>query len=941
VLVARAARLLEEGVAPERVLALTFSRRSADELRERLRRECGDAALRIDVRTFHGFASRVLGAGGARFKTRRLLDALSYEALFAAAVRETPFTTLDSRATGSRAFRSEMGALLDDFDRVPAAALAQAQVGASPRLADLLALYRAFARLRERCGASDVNDLIGRAVTALDDEASTSARWLRDRYAHVLVDEFQDADRVQLALIAHAKAIVFAVGDEAQAIYRFRGSTPDIVAFGIAQFGLRVFRLSESRRCPPAVCALAARTPVIGAHAPRSAKDDGAEAVILRVRSARDEASFIAERIERLLEAGAPASGIAVLVRTSRPARPLLLEELRARAIPVAEAADGLVGDARVTVLRNALAVLASGGDRAAWRRFLAAPLFGLDPFAVRFADDPRSLAPAIVAAVDDVRNVWDTGDVGRTARLLARRLELLAAVMRDELPQGIRAAAGRLRMMCDALAAAQRTLTMVGADASAAAVLALYDEHVATLGGGGAEAAADGVRVLTIHGAKGLEFPHVFLADAVDGRFPQAERRSTLLADADRELLAACGIDGATIGDAQATEEASLWYVAVTRCSQALTISYAAEALDGTVQRPSRFIPPEMLPAHAHEVERVPLMIRAVRTGDAALRTRVAEQVDAARTPMLAAFVADGAAAFAPLPARALPVPERLSVSDAVLWFQCGRRLYYQRFLGIAGEDSTSSELGNALHRVLQRFHERETTFVAGEDGDVARWTSSLCELRRAEWAASTFEEGAAVAASAGAFADRVLGAYAARLGERARTAPFTVEACERSIEVPLGPVTLRGRVDRIDREADGRRVLIDYKSGKAKTRPFAKALAAELKAVGDDGSLASECTDDFLAQLAIYAGALDDVRSFAYVNLKGAKDDLRRVAVDETVLDDATAPLVARMRDDLRAHFAEPLAVGTLVALSPTRAEKNCTFCSFARVCPGAVLA
>jgi RecB family exonuclease len=150
-----------------------------------------------------------------------------------------------------------------------------------------------------------------------------------------------------------------------------------------------------------------------------------------------------------------------------------------------------------------------------------------------------------------------------------------------------------------------------------------------------------------------------------------------------------------------------------------------------------------------------------------------------------------------------------------------------------------------------------------------------------------------------------------------------------------------LRGRVDRIDRDADGRRVLIDYKSGKAKTRPFAKALAAELKGVGDDGSLASECTDDFLAQLAIYAGALDDVRSFAYVNLKGAKDDLRRVAVDETVLDAATAPLVARMRDDLRTRFAEPLAAGTLVALSPTRAEKNCTFCSFARVCPGAVLA
>jgi len=276
-LVGRYSRLLERGIPPERILVLTFSRRASDELRQRVVKALtadGRSTASIDVRTFHGFASRLLQGDGARFRTRRLLDAFAQELLLDAAIGRTTMMSLSAETIESRAFRTEASRLLGDLGRAPEIGLERVAEGASPRLKDLLALRRVIMAARNRLTATDLNDLVVRASAALADPRSEPARWLAARrYEHVLVDEFQDTDSGQLNLLEKLGATVFAVGDEAQSIYRFRGAQHGIVENAVERLAMRRFELTLSRRCPPTVCDFAAETPFVGGSALRSSQE--------------------------------------------------------------------------------------------------------------------------------------------------------------------------------------------------------------------------------------------------------------------------------------------------------------------------------------------------------------------------------------------------------------------------------------------------------------------------------------------------------------------------------------------------------------------------------------------------------------------------------------------------------------------------------------------
>jgi DNA helicase-2/ATP-dependent DNA helicase PcrA len=964
-LVGRYVRLLDHEVAPERILVLTFSRRAADELRQRIDEALkaqGKATAAVEVRTFHGFASRLLQGDGARFRTRRLLDGFSRELLLDAAIAATPMATLSEETRSSRIFRTEAARLLDDVSRAPDPSLARITQEASARLSELLALRRIVIAARDRLGASDLNDLVSRAVQALADPSSEASLWLAaHRYEHVLVDEFQDTDAVQLALLGALGPVIFAVGDEAQSIYRFRGAQHGIVELAQARLAMHRFALTESRRCPPAVCELAAETPFVGGLAPRSSRADGAVVDVVAVRTTADEVHLVADRIEAALDAGTPAGEIAVLLRATRPFGPLLADELRRRAIPVIEnSRDALLADSRIGTLRAAFAVLADPQAEAAWRRLLTATPLGYDPLAVRLnhaalrtfrpdawlsaALDAAGLRSgfisndAVATALTNAKAAWDAHDLGTAARRLARGLHLVAAVVREEPPAAVRAASSRLRTVCDGLTEAQRALAAIGRAATCAEIVALMDDHLAALAGDDGYAGADrsAVRISSVHGAKGLEFDFVVIADAVDGRFPQNSRASTLLSPADRTLLLDNGVDGASVTDAIDQEEASLWFVAVTRTKDRLLVTFAYEGLDGGEQRPSRFLTGR-IPDGTTRVARDSLEIAALRDGDPLWRERLRAERRIAASPTLASYASDGDRAFLPLETRPFPVPERLSVGDAVEWLQCPRRVFYSRFVRLKSEGSTALTLGRALHLVLERFHKDATDFRSVTPGDVDRWTVALRALRREVWSEVDFE-GAAIREACEIFADRVLGGYARALERRARAMPFTVEACERDVDVPMGPLHLRGRIDRLDRRAsDGALLLVDYKAGTAKDKPFRTHLgkAAELWDAGE--SLAGTTDHQFTAQLAFYASALEHVGDFAYVYLKGAKKAREDVSVDATAYDDETRRLVDLMLADVRSHLAEPLADGRTLTLRTAQSSEACTFCNFREICPG----
>jgi RecB family exonuclease len=304
--------------------------------------------------------------------------------------------------------------------------------------------------------------------------------------------------------------------------------------------------------------------------------------------------------------------------------------------------------------------------------------------------------------------------------------------------------------------------------------------------------------------------------------------------------------------------------------------------------------------------------------------------------SPVLAAYAAHGDAAFARLDDRPIAAPAHLSVGSIVQWLQCPRRLFYENFVGLRGKESDAQILGTALHDVFERFHAHETDFRRLADGDIERWTDQLLSLRRAIWNDLRFDSIAIREASA-IFADRVLKGYARSLGLRVRETPFTVEAVECDVEVTIGPLRLRGRIDRIDRTSDGGLMLIDYKSGTAKEESFSKLLAAAATDWDANKSIAGTVNHDFVPQLAFYTSALTNVRAFTYLYLKGSKKAREDVALDTTSCDEATRGLIQRLLNDVRVNLADPLSAGRITAFRTATEKNSCRLCNFRAVCPG----
>ena len=967
-LIERYRALRASGVPCGKILVLTFSRRAVLDLRERLA-SAGFPATEAEVRTFHGFAARVLGGGEPSFRDRRLLDGFSRQVLLETAIDRTMTPALLSSVRGSRAFRSEIGRLLEDLGRVSPVVLSTLVKDASPRLRDVLAIHRYSTAARSTIGGSDLGDLVSRAVASARQPDSAAARWLRDRYIHVLVDEFQDSDRVQLDLLACLDAVIFAVGDEAQSIYRFRGASDDVVTEARRRFAMERFDLTISRRCPPDVCALASRAPIEDLLPLHSARSSGPDVQVVRLRAVDDEVAYLADAIETDLNAGTPLSEIAVLLRAFRPLGPLLIDELRRRGIAVTSTGrEELLADPRVATLRAALDVLDHPADSIRWMRLLTAPSLRLNPIALRFATDPIAqlrLDPSLPSALEPLcqggamsaaalgdallhaADAWRDGALGTAARRLARRLLLLRAILSEEPPSHVRQAGNRLKLVCDALAAAQRTARALEAPATCTDILSRFEEYLPSLAldDAGLDTHGRGVRILTVHAAKGLEFERVFLADAVQGRFPQDARPSTLLNDADRALLLRHGVDGSSVvPGGLVNEEASLWFVAVTRCKSRLTITFSDQGLNSDLQRPSRFLEPGRIPGETQFVDRASLLVRALREGDTETRNRILASASLAGVPAVEDFAREGDHAFAAIDGIGLQRRASLSVGDAELWLQCPRRLFYKKFAKLPDEESAALTLGSAIHEVLDRFHAVRHSFDPGSI-DLDQWQRELLILREQCWCPDDFRS-TIIADAAARSADAALRGYARALGVYAGAGPFRVTRREEKISVPVGAYQLSGKIDRLDEHASGSRVVIDYKSGTARKISLTKAAedVAKRWAEADDAgtprkALARRLDANFKLQLPLYASAFEAVASVGYMYLGGVQNTAKRngAVFEVSTFDGALREVTTEALREIESGLLEPLANGTLLSLPVTFNQDSCTFCQYEHICPG----
>jgi DNA helicase II / ATP-dependent DNA helicase PcrA len=471
----------ERGVAPERWLAISFTRRAAGELRERLGALLGGVAGRVDVTTFHGLGLRVVREQAERLGLDgqvRVVD----EGERLGLVRE--LLGGGSERDGRRA--------LDRLARVRRARAAAAAGGVAEAAGSgSVVSPEEYERALRRRGLVDFDDLLALPVTLLAGDPELAARY-RERYGWVAVDEYQDVDELQyrlLRLLCWPDGNLCAIGDPDQAIYGFRGADVGFFLRFEQDFpAAPTVRLTRNYRSSRAIVrgalqAIAAGSLVRG-RVLEAARRDAAPPRIAVHQAAdeRDEAGFVARTIDRLLggssflsldsgradggEAALSFADIAVLYRTDAQAVPLV-EALERAGMPVQR--------------RSHLRLAEQPGVQAVLRalRGMAAGVSGG--------------GPAGVAAVVRAAGAAALGEAGA-----------------DEADE---AAAGRVREALELLAPLAEgcggDLERFLAEIALGAEVDTWDPR------------ADRVSLLTLHAAKGLEFPVVFLVGCEDGLLP------------------------------------------------------------------------------------------------------------------------------------------------------------------------------------------------------------------------------------------------------------------------------------------------------------------------------------------------------------------------------------------------------------------------------------
>ncbi|HOC43006.1 MAG TPA: 3'-5' exonuclease [Thermoanaerobaculales bacterium] len=584
VLTYRIAHLVEQRVAaPHEITAVTFTNKAAREMAERVARLVGGTLDGGFVGTFHRWALELLrrhpeAAGLPRHFA--IVDADEQRALVGRVLKELKLDPTDHppRSVLAR-FSREVNRCQD-----PSTLGARAGDEVTPQV------WERYRRLKAAAGVVDFDDMLTRALELLRSQlqvleaARRRGRWL-------LVDEFQDTNRLQMELlvaVVGGTGNITAVGDEDQSIYGWRGAElQNILSFERHFPGARVVALEQNYRSSRPI--LDAAGGLIARNAARRGKRlftrrPGGDPVRVYVgEDERAEARWAADRIEELGRSRSLGE-LAVLVRTNAQTRPFE-EELTRRRI-----AHRVVGGLRFwqrKEVRDALAYLrlvVRADDVLAFERVVNVPARGIGSATLDVLE--RHAAATGLALPAAARQLPDA--LARRARMaLAGFFGVLdeASAQRELLDPGdfvgwLLEASGLLALVDgddeERVARRENLQQLAAAVAEAAARgqdLADFLDAVALLEEGDEEAAADAVSLMTLHAAKGLEFDAVFLAGLEDGLLPHANSRD----DPDR-----------------LEEERRLAYVGITRARHWLALTAArSRFLFGSraPSRPSRFL--------------------------------------------------------------------------------------------------------------------------------------------------------------------------------------------------------------------------------------------------------------------------------------------------------------------------------------------------------------
>ncbi|HET9597052.1 MAG TPA: UvrD-helicase domain-containing protein [Anaeromyxobacteraceae bacterium] len=632
----RVAWLLVQGAEPQRILAVTFTNKAAGEMRERVTALAGRAGADVFVSTFHSFGLWLLREEHAAAGLPRrfgICDAGDQVALVKRCMREV---NVDDRAFDARRVLFIISAAKNALQR----SIKVRPEGQGDDY-DLVAseVYPRYQAALRGQRAVDFDDLIALPVALLEKDAALRARY-QARFTHLLVDEYQDTNRCQLELLkllAGERRNVCAVGDDDQAIYGWRGAeVRNILRFDRHFPGAREVRLEQNYRSTGRILACAngviARNPHRKEKRLWTAAGEGDPVRVAALAGEEEEARFVADAIVRGRNEGRPWSDFAVLYRLNAQSRPIE-EALREASVPHrVRGGPAFFDRAEVRDLLAWLKACDAPEDEISLARIVNVPARGLGDATLervhRFATEGR------LPLVEALRRAGEVPDLPRAAadRILAftdllERYRL--AFERQPVAEVARRLVAEIDLHAHARAgvksadAAQRRADAIDSVLRSLEGWAQRTARKPTLGNWLAKLALDtreeepqeteGVTLMSLHAAKGLEFPVVFLLGL------------------EEDLLPCAGIQGEA---RDLDEERRLAYVGITRAREKLVLTRAqARVKRGKVlpRTPSRFL--QDLPAGA------------CQAWDPTKDSDPAEQVDARSAEVLAALRAKLAA--------------------------------------------------------------------------------------------------------------------------------------------------------------------------------------------------------------------------------------------------------------------------------------------------------
>jgi len=923
----------------ESILGLTFTDKAAEEMKWRIKKHVGERADHVWLGTFHGFCNAILLEANPEL---RALDNFDHWILLRRNIRQLELNVF-RRLADPGEFLNDFVAFFsrcqdelvspEDYDRYVAGLHADYETRRAEMEPDARKIQEeSLAREDELARAYRVSDALLRerkmvtfgamlmqAVQMLRSNVPLLER-LRKRYRYILVDEFQDTNIAQLELLQllmNDKRNLFVVGDHNQAIYRFRGASFASLKQFLTRFcGVSLdtpekrwprVHLTQNYRSTKRILRVAG---TVAAESDNSrfipftplmtANPEGDKIRIVEFGRPEEEAEWIASEIERLHAAGVEWREFAALYR-KHTHRKYLVEALNRRQIPFVIKRLSILGSTLIRDVMAYLRLIGTPSDDVSCARIIAVPHWRIEPRdLVRVAE---RAAKSKGQSLWNEFEAWCKEPAGPPKKSRARELAAFIGEMRERAKK--LSAYDLLLELIGKLGVAPLPADM---DSYNLARLKEFVEEWQKKGDGRSlhdflnylnffeeadgdiflqkEPVHDAVQLMTVHSAKGLEFPHVFILHLCKGDFPSGVRRPVF--EFPPRLLK----EEQPEGDYQKLEERRLFYVALTRGRRMLTLS----TIINKRKKRSEFFDEVLGDAKIQKLDIQQLVPRVVVPERE--ETVGSTAADASRPQLFGAASGETKAySRVALWARAFhpprPEPLQLSASAIETYQKCPMKFLFGTAWELRGGPAGQMTFGNVMHNTIKEFvaelKKRKKIDFEEVSGIYDRFWSPagyLDDYQEEEYKKEGLDELAKFHKS-----------YAA--------APADVLMQEKRFELPMEKeVTVLGRIDQVNRIRGDEVEVVDYKTGRAKSQKDA------------DSSL----------QLSLYALATREV-----LELKPERLTFYNLTTNEAVTSERDEKALAKAREAVAAT-ADLIRAGEY----PAKPGFICGYCDFRPLCP-----